>query len=129
MRKRNVAKTRSKWHPRRRLSTCPRPCGIASHIAHVGHPIEMMYGALSSLSGKVVRTACGHALHGDHREYCPVIYRSHMPEYGYGASTYLPSCVPHEHANICYNTSMIMLLAATSRLQHHTLILCATAKC
>lgn len=43
-------------------------------------PIELMYGALGALSGgKAVRTAC----EPDGSQYCPVIYRSHMPEYGY----------------------------------------------
>jgi hypothetical protein len=45
------------------------------------HPVELMYGALSKLSGgrKQVLTA----REPDGREYCPTIYRSHMPEYGY----------------------------------------------
>ena len=45
------------------------------------HPIDLMYGALSQLSGgqKTVRTA----VEPDGREYCPCIYRSHMPDYGY----------------------------------------------
>eukprot|EP01043_Picozoa_sp_COSAG02_P072429 COSAG02_NODE_13645_length_1367_cov_1.684543_1_plen_367_part_00 len=45
------------------------------------NPIELMYGALSQLSGgqKTVLTA----VESDGREYCPCIFRSHMPDYGY----------------------------------------------
>ena len=44
-------------------------------------PIDLMYGALAALSGgrKAVRTAS----EPDGRRYCPTIYRSHLPEYGY----------------------------------------------
>jgi hypothetical protein len=43
-------------------------------------PIELMYSALAALAGgrKHVRTA-----HEARGTYCPAIYRSHMPNYGY----------------------------------------------
>jgi hypothetical protein len=46
-------------------------------------PVDLMYQVLSILAGgrKRVRTAIERGQGG--REYCPVIYRSHMPEYGY----------------------------------------------
>ena len=45
------------------------------------NPIELMYRALTQLSGghKTVLTA----VESDGREYCPCIFRSHMPDYGY----------------------------------------------